>query len=196
MTVHITYYLFTLYSPNPDDYVSTFSPLIWRDVGESKHHSESFKLFSSKRFGEDVCNLLISGTMTEMDCFGLNMMSDQMIFSIDVIRWYLVLICFVRSWNFGFLANFIAEVLSIMSRVDCTCFTCKSSRIFLSHTISFVASAAATYSAFVVESHIISWSWYPSFFVSIEVWIRVSNQAEVVHLCILDSKVLSSLQVP
>ena len=60
--------------------------------------------------------------------------------------------CFVRSWNFGFLANFIIEVLSIMSGVDCTCFTCKSSRIFLSHTISFVASAAATYSAFVVES--------------------------------------------
>ena len=60
--------------------------------------------------------------------------------------------CLVRSWNFGFLANFIAEVLSIMSGVDCTCFTCKSSRIFLSHTISFVASAAATYSAFIVES--------------------------------------------
>ena len=39
-----------------------------------------------------------------------------------------------------------------MSGVDCTCFTCKSSRIFLSHTISFVASAAAMYSASVVES--------------------------------------------
>ena len=60
--------------------------------------------------------------------------------------------CLVRSWNFGFLANFIADVLSIMSGVDCICFTCKSSRIFLSHTISFVASAAATYSASVVES--------------------------------------------
>src|ERR1700728_3884390 len=60
--------------------------------------------------------------------------------------------CFVRSWNFGFLANFIAEVLSIMSGVDCTCFTCKSSRIFLSHTISFVASTATTYYASVVES--------------------------------------------
>jgi len=50
------------------------------------------------------------------------------------------------------LANFIAEVLSIMSGVDCTCFTYKSSIIFLSHTISFVASVAATYSTFVVES--------------------------------------------
>jgi len=39
-----------------------------------------------------------------------------------------------------------------MSGVDCICFTYKSSRIFLSHTISFVASATATYSASVVES--------------------------------------------
>ena len=39
-----------------------------------------------------------------------------------------------------------------MSGVDCTCFTCKSSRIFLSHTISFVASTTATYYASVVES--------------------------------------------
>jgi len=39
-----------------------------------------------------------------------------------------------------------------MSGVDCTCFTCKSSRIFLSHTISSVASVAATYSSSVVES--------------------------------------------
>ena len=61
-------------------------PLIWRDVGESKHCFESFNLFSSKHFGEDVCDLLISGTMAEMDRFGLNMMSNQMIFSIDVLR--------------------------------------------------------------------------------------------------------------
>ena len=60
--------------------------------------------------------------------------------------------CFIQSWNFGFLANFIEKVLSIMSGVDCTCFTYKYSRIFLSHTISFVASAAAMYSASVVES--------------------------------------------
>ena len=60
--------------------------------------------------------------------------------------------CFVRSWNFGFLAKFIVEVLSTMSGVDCTCFTYKSSIIFLRHTISFVASAAATYSASIVES--------------------------------------------
>jgi len=39
-----------------------------------------------------------------------------------------------------------------MIGVDCTCFTYKYSRIFLSHTISFVASAVATYSASVVES--------------------------------------------
>ena len=60
--------------------------------------------------------------------------------------------CFVQSWNFWFFANFIAEVLSVMSGVECICFICKYSRIFLSHTISFVASAAATYSASVVES--------------------------------------------
>jgi len=39
-----------------------------------------------------------------------------------------------------------------MSGVDCTCFTYKSSRIFLGHAIYFVASAAATYLASVVDS--------------------------------------------
>ena len=39
-----------------------------------------------------------------------------------------------------------------MSGVECTCFTYKSSRIFLRHTISFVASVVATYSASVVKS--------------------------------------------
>ena len=57
-------------------------------VGAPAHvyHSESLKLFPYKCFGEDVCNFLISGTMAEMDCFGLNMMLNQMIFSIDVLR--------------------------------------------------------------------------------------------------------------
>ena len=50
------------------------------------HHSESFKIFSSKHFGEDVCNLLISGTMAYMDWLGLNMMSNQMEFCIDLIH--------------------------------------------------------------------------------------------------------------
>ena len=85
MTVHITYISIYIISTQSWGLVVNIPPLIWRDVGESKHHSESFKLFSSKRFGEDVCNFLICGIMTEMDCFGLNMMSNQMIFSIDVL---------------------------------------------------------------------------------------------------------------
>jgi len=68
------------------------------------------------------------------------------------IRWYFVLMCFVRSWNFRFLAYFIVEALPIMRGVECTCFSYNSSIIFLSHTISFVASAATTYSTSVVES--------------------------------------------
>ena len=60
--------------------------------------------------------------------------------------------CLVRSWNLGFLASLIAEVLSINNGVDFSCFSCKSSSIFSSHTISFVASAAATYFDSVVES--------------------------------------------
>ncbi len=86
MNVHISNLFIYKNSPSHKDCVSTFPPLIWRDVGDSKHHSKSFKLFSSKRFGEDVYNFLICGTMTEMDCFGINMMSNQMIFSIDVFR--------------------------------------------------------------------------------------------------------------
>src|SRR6266849_1110049 len=60
--------------------------------------------------------------------------------------------CLVRSWNLGFLASLIAEVLSTNNGVEFSCFSCTSSSIFLSHTIPFVASAAATYSASVVES--------------------------------------------
>ena len=52
----------------------------------------------------------------------------------------------------GFLAGLIAEVLSINNGAEFSCFSCKSSSIFLSHTISFVASVAATYSASIVES--------------------------------------------
>src|SRR5882762_4773336 len=59
--------------------------------------------------------------------------------------------CLVQSWNLGFLVSLIAKVLSINNGVEFSCFSCKSSSIFLSHTISFVALAAATYSASVVE---------------------------------------------
>ena len=125
------------------------------------------------------------------------------------IRWYLVLMCFVRSWNFGFLANFIVEVLSIKRGVECTCFSCKYSKIFLSHNFLrcfscchiFYFSCGICWNWLFAwppgdnswsQTHNITWSRYPSFFVSIEAWIRVSNQAEVDHPCILESKVLSS----
>jgi hypothetical protein len=62
-----------------------------------------------------------------------------------------VLMCLVRSWNLGFLANLIEEVLSTRRGVEFTCFSYKSSSIFMSHTISFVASTTATYSTLVVE---------------------------------------------
>ena len=132
ITVQFTYPLRIRYQHSP--------PLIWRDVGESKHRSESFKLFTSKHFGEDVCICSLVAQWRRWIVLASTWCQ---------IKWCLVLMCFVRSWNVGFLANFIAEVLSIMSGVEFTCFTCKSSRIFLSHTISFVASTAATYSASV-----------------------------------------------
>ena len=87
-------------------------------------------------------------------------------------------------------------------------------RIFLSHTIYLVASAAATYSASVVESartdclhDLQETAPDPGLIAYPEVDTPVSLsplkseseypiKAEVVHLCILDSKVLSSLQVP
>lgn len=68
------------------------------------------------------------------------------------IKWYLVLMCLVRSWNLWFLANLIAEVLLTSRGFEFTCFSCKSSSIFLSHTISFVAFFGTTYSTYVVES--------------------------------------------
>src|SRR5713101_2367955 len=69
---------------NPDGLYYNNPPLIRRGVSKSEHVSESFKLFSSKCFGEDVCNLIICGTMSKMDCLGLYMMSNQMILCVDV----------------------------------------------------------------------------------------------------------------
>ena len=68
----------------PTDYILTIPLLIRRGVRKSEHVSESFKLFSSKRLGEDVCNLIICGTMSKMDCLGLYMMSNQMMLCVDV----------------------------------------------------------------------------------------------------------------
>ena len=84
-----TFLIFTI-TYNPDGLYSNNPSLIKRGVNKSKHVSESFKLFSSKCFGEDVCNLIISGTMLKMDYLCLYMMSNQMILCVDV---------FVRSWN-------------------------------------------------------------------------------------------------
>ena len=66
------------------DYILTIPLLIRRGVRKSEHVSEPFKLFSSKRFGQDVCNLIICGTMSKMDCLGFYMMSNQMILCVDV----------------------------------------------------------------------------------------------------------------
>ena len=85
MTIHIQniFTIFT-YCIIPTDYIPTIPPLIQRGVSKSKHVSESFKLFSSKLFGEDVCNLIICGTMLKMDCLGLYMMLNQMVLNVDV----------------------------------------------------------------------------------------------------------------
>ena len=69
----------------PTDYILTIPLLIQRGVRKSEHVSESFKLFSSKRFDEDFCNLIICGAMSKMDCLGLYMMSNQMILCVDVL---------------------------------------------------------------------------------------------------------------
>ena len=74
-------YLFTIILT---DYILTIPLLIQRGVRKSEHVFESFELFSSKCFSEDVCNLIICGTMSKMDCLGLYMMSNQMILCVDV----------------------------------------------------------------------------------------------------------------
>ena len=63
-----------------------------------------------------------------------------------------MLMCLVRSWNLGVLANLIEKVLSINKGVEFSYFSYKYSSIFLGHTISFVASAISTYFSYVVES--------------------------------------------
>ena len=63
----------------------TFPPLIRRGVCESKHHSKLLKFFSSKRFGGDVLNLIICGTMSQVNSLGLYMISNQVILCVDVL---------------------------------------------------------------------------------------------------------------
>ena len=66
------------------DYILTIPLLIRRGVCKSEHVSGPFKLFSTKCFSEDVCNLIICGTMSKMDYLGFYMMSNQMILCVDV----------------------------------------------------------------------------------------------------------------
>jgi hypothetical protein len=58
--------------------------LIRRGVCESKHCSKLFKIFSSKRFGEDVHNFLIYGTTSQVNSLSLYMISNQVILCVDV----------------------------------------------------------------------------------------------------------------
>ena len=62
-----------------------------------------------------------------------------------------ILMCLVQSWNLGFFANLIAKVFLINKGVDFSCFSCKYSNIFLSYTISFIASTSSTYSVSTVN---------------------------------------------
>jgi hypothetical protein len=83
MTFHISlnYYLQLFYNFTmiPRIRYLTFPPLIQRDVCQSKHLFEFFKLFSYKCFGEDVCNLLTCGTMYQLNGIGLYMKSNKTI---------------------------------------------------------------------------------------------------------------------
>ena len=182
----------------------TFPLLIWRDVGESKHHSESLKLLSSNFFGEDVYDLLISGTMVKMDCFGLNMTSNQMICCIYVLcsimeLWVLgKLYCrgiFNHDWSKMYL--FYLQIFQNFPNRHNLSFCLSCCHIFClycgiySNWLFAWSLGDNSWS----KTHSITKSRYPSLFVSIEVWIRVSNQVEVTHVCILECKVLSSIQV-
>jgi hypothetical protein len=89
MTLSITYdssYLHYYYNNAiPRITCLTFPTLIRRGMRESKHHSELFKIFSSKHFGEDVHNLLIWGTMSQVNSFCLYMILNQVILCFDVL---------------------------------------------------------------------------------------------------------------
>lgn len=77
----------------------------------------------------------------EMDCFGLNMMSNQIIFIIDVLRSIMELLVPGKIYCRG-IVNHEWSLLYLFYP-----------QIFKkSHIISFFASIAATYYAFVVES--------------------------------------------
>jgi hypothetical protein len=65
--------------------VSKIPPLIQRGVCDSKHHFELFKFFSSKCFGEDVCNSLILGIMSQVNSLGLYMILNQVILCVYVL---------------------------------------------------------------------------------------------------------------
>jgi hypothetical protein len=80
--------------------------------------------------------------MSQVNSLGLYMISNQMVLCVDVLG---------SIMEFGILANLFAKVFSTRRLVEFTYSSCKSSSIFLSHKISFVAFATTTYSSFVVE---------------------------------------------
>lgn len=121
---------------------STFPYLRQRGVGESKHHYEI------SNFSFPSALVKMSTTFSFMEQFLKWIILDYTWYQ---IKWYFVLIYLVWSWNLGFLANLIAKVLLTKRGVEFSCFSYKSSGIFLKHKIYFFSSNASTYSTSIME---------------------------------------------
>ena len=74
----------------------------------------------------------------------------------SLIKWYLILICFVRPWNTGFFKIDTAEMLSRIMLVASTCSYPKSFSIFLNHKAWFTTNTATMYSVSTVDWAMVS----------------------------------------
>ena len=93
-----------------------------------------------KWFGEDICQLIICGSVNKLNLSMLNLLQDKMV---------MPLMCFVWAWNTGFFAIFKTLWLSHKSFVASSWWRPISVRILLSHIASQAAVTIALYSASV-----------------------------------------------
>jgi hypothetical protein len=66
---------------------SSTLPLSWGDIlNQAKSLTEVPELRLGKRFGEDICNLLVCRKVLHMYCFPLHHIFDVMVFDLNVFR--------------------------------------------------------------------------------------------------------------
>ena len=137
--------------------------MLLKSIFSQQSPTSSQSIFGISRIPmESKCKLkgfpgmaLVKGS-AKFCCDAIWVTSTSPLCTISLIRWYFLSICFCFLWFFGTLDWATAPLLSQNSLRGAVTAgtTSRSYRNLRSHTASFAASDAATYSASVVESAI------------------------------------------